>query len=73
MNFLKTLGHCPDRCGSAGQLVGRCPTKPKVAGWIPVRAHAWVVDSVPVQDMYGKQPIGCFSPSLCLPAPLKMK
>ena len=43
--------------------------------WFLVRAHAWVVDSIPGQGTYGRQPIDIFlsyASSLSLPLPLSL-
>ena len=40
---------------SVAELVGRCPTKRKVAGLIPGQAHAWVVCSVPGRGACGRE------------------
>ena len=51
-------------------FVGHLSAKRKVATWFLIRAHAWVVGSVPGQGMYERQLIDVslshqsFSPSL---------
>ena len=46
---IKKNSHSPD---SVAQLFGHCPTKQSVTGWLLVRAHAWVVGSVPGWGAY---------------------
>ena len=42
------------------QWAGHHATKPKVTGWFPVRAYAWVVGLVPRWGMGERQPISVY-------------
>ena len=66
---------CPSCCGSVGCVLFHKRSQVQ----FPVRAHAWVVGSVPGQGVYGRQPVNvslshqCFSHSLNPSLPLSLK
>ena len=55
---------------SIAQVVGHHPTKQKVKIWFRIRAHAWIVGSVPAKDRSSRGSLLMFLSHITVHLPL---